>query len=152
MPDGATEPELLLIRRAPHRVFAGLWQPVTGGLDPGERVPICALREVREETGLGPADIIGFYDLDQVTQFYDEGSDAVVSGAIFAMRVRPDAEPRVSDEHDDLRWVTAREALDLVVWPSYRESIARILANLLDERRARWFVLDLDGRRLARQS
>ena len=85
------DPEFLLIRRAPGRIFAGLWQCVTGGLEPGERVPMAALREVREEIGFGPAEIEAFYDLDQVTQFYDEGSDAIVTGAIFAMRVGPNA-------------------------------------------------------------
>ena len=49
-----------------------------------------------EETGLGTADIEGFYDLDMVSAFYDEGPDAIVSGAIFALRVRAAAEPRLS--------------------------------------------------------
>jgi hypothetical protein len=46
-----------------------------------------------------------------------------------------------------MRWVTPEEALDLAVWPAYRESIRRILENLLDPRRAIWFELTLDGRR-----
>ena len=52
--------EILLIRRATHRIFPGLWQCVTGGIEPGERVPEAALREVREETGLAGADIEAF--------------------------------------------------------------------------------------------
>jgi len=148
--DGASQPEVLLIRRAPGRIFAGLWQPVTGGLQAGETVPDCALREVHEEVGLGADDIVGFYDLDQATHFYDEGADAIVAGVIFAVRVRPDARPRLSHEHDDLRWVTIDEAERLAVWPSYRESISRIVANLLDAEIARWFQLDADGRRKAR--
>jgi len=150
VPDGSMDPEFLLIRRAPGRIFAGLWQPVTGGLAPDETVPACALRELREEVGFGEADILGFYDLDQTTQFYDEGSDAIVSGVIFAVRTRPDTEPRLSDEHDDLRWVTASEAARLAVWPSYHESIGRIVDNLFEPEVARWFELDLEGRRLAR--
>jgi 8-oxo-dGTP pyrophosphatase MutT (NUDIX family) len=88
----AGEPEFLLIRRAPDRIFPGLWQCVTGGLEPGERIPMAALREVREEVGFGPAEIEAFFDLDQVTHFYDEGPDAIIAGAISA-RVRSDAEP-----------------------------------------------------------
>src|SRR5450756_2779748 len=65
------EPEFLLIRRAPGRIFRGLWQCVTGGLEPGERIPMAALREVSEEVGFGPVEIEAFYDLDQVTHFYD---------------------------------------------------------------------------------
>jgi dATP pyrophosphohydrolase len=144
------DPEFLLIRRGPERIFPALWQCVTGGPEPGERIPLTALREVREEVGFGAADIEAFYDLDQVTHFYDEGSDAVVAGAIFALRVRPQAQPRLSLEHDGYRWATRDEALRLVVWPSYRDTIDRILNKLLDPDVERWFRLDLEGRRLAR--
>jgi 8-oxo-dGTP pyrophosphatase MutT (NUDIX family) len=143
-------PEFLLIRRAPDRIFPGLWQCVTGGVEPGERIPMTALREVREEIGFGPAEIEAFYDLDQVTHFYDEGPDAVIAGAIFAVRVRPTAEPRLSHEHDGVCWVDREEALRLVVWPSYRDTIDRILGKLLDPDSEPWFRLDLFGRRLAR--
>jgi 8-oxo-dGTP pyrophosphatase MutT (NUDIX family) len=143
-------PEFLLIRRAPDRIFPGLWQCVTGGLEPGERVPMTALREVREEIGFGPAEIEAFYDLDQVTHFYDEGPDAIVAGAIFAIRVRADAAPTLSHEHDGHRWAGREEALRLAVWPTYRDTIDRILGKLLDPLAEPWFRLDLEGRRLAR--
>jgi len=143
-------PEFLLIRRAPDRIFPGLWQCVTGGLEPGERIPAAALREVREEIGFGSDEIEAFYDLDQVTHFYDEGPDAIVVGAIFAVRVRADAGPTLSHEHDGARWADREEALRLVVWPSYRDTIDRILGKLLDPEVEPWFRLDLDGRRLAR--
>ena len=142
--------ELLLIRRSASRIFPGLWQCVTGGLEPGERVPMAALREVSEEVGFGPGQIEAFYDLDQVTHFYDEGPDAVVSGAIFAVRVAADAVPRLSHEHDDARWVAPAEALRLTVWPSYRLTMDRITGSLTDPGAAPWFELTLDGRRIAR--
>ena len=143
-------PEFLLIRRAPDRIFPGLWQCVTGGLEPGERIPAAALREVREEIGFGSDEIEAFYDLDQVTHFYDEGPDAIVVGAIFAVRVRADAGPTLSHEHDGARWADREEALRLVVWPSYRDTIDRILGKLLDPEVEPWFRLDSDGHRLAR--
>ncbi len=87
LPDAG--PQLLLLRRAPGRIFPGLWQCVTGGVEPGERVPMAALREVGEELGFGPSEIEAFYDLDAVTHFYDDGPDAIVAGAVFATRVRP---------------------------------------------------------------
>lgn len=143
--------EILLSRRAAHRIFPGLWQCVTGAIEPGERVPHAALREVREETGLGPGDVIAAYDLDQVGPFYDEGPDAVVVAAIFAARVRPDAVARPSDEHDGMRWVPASEAPALAIWPSYGESVRRIRDLLLDPALAAWFELDEDGWRRARR-
>jgi dATP pyrophosphohydrolase len=143
--------ELLLIRRAGHRIFPGLWQCVTGGLQPGERVPMTALREVGEETGIPPEAYEAFFDLDQTSQFYDEGFDGVITAVVFALRVRPDAEPSLSDEHDAFRWAEPEEALRRAVWPLYRESIERIRGRLLDPEQARWFELDLEGRRIARR-
>jgi 8-oxo-dGTP pyrophosphatase MutT (NUDIX family) len=146
----STAVEILLIKRAPHRIFPGLWQCVTGGVEPGERIPMAALREVEEETGLGGDAIEAFFDLDQVAPFYDEGSDAVVVSAIFAVRVRPDAAVRRSHEHDDARWMDAAEAARVAVWPSYRQTIERIVGSLTDAAAAPWFELTLDGRRMAR--
>ena len=83
--------------------------------------------------------------------FYDEGTEAVVISAIFAARVRPDAEPRVSSEHDGLRWVSAADAPTLAVWPSYANSMRRVREQLLNPELARWFLLDGDGRRVARR-
>ena len=143
--------EILLIRRAGHRIFPGLWQCVTGGIEPGERVTAAAMREVREETGLGRDEIERFYDLDQVAPFYDDGTDAVVVSAIFAARVRPTAEPAPSDEHDAMRWVPVAEAPRLAVWPSYADSIRRVRDLLLDPALEPWFALDADGSRIARR-
>jgi 8-oxo-dGTP pyrophosphatase MutT (NUDIX family) len=149
--DPAAGVEVLLIRRAPHRIFPGLWQCVTGGIEDGERVPAAALREVREETGLADDDIEAFYDLDQVAPFYDESSDAVVVSAIFAVRARLDAVPRLSHEHDALRWLPAAEVPAAVVWPSYAESVRRVAEVLTDPELERWFRLDAEGRRIARR-
>ena len=147
------EVEILLIRRAPDRIFPGLWQCVTGSIEPGETVPQAAMREVLEETGLGLSEgIEAFYDLDQVAPFFDEGPDAVVVSAIFAARVRPEAEPRASHEHDGLRWVPADEAPSLAIWPSYAESVRRVRTLLLDPALEPWFRLDADGTRIARRS
>ena len=157
-PSGPSDPrpdaerlEILLIRRAPDRIFPGLWQCVTGGIERGERVPAAAIREVREETGFGPSEVEVYYDLDQVAPFYDEGADAVVVSAIFAARVRPDAEARPSHEHDGVRWVPAEVAAGLAIWPSYEASVRRVRDQLLDPELARWFALDHEGRRLARR-
>src|SRR5687768_12811566 len=70
---GAATPvvEILLIPRSPGRILPGLWQCVSGSLEPDERVAIAALREVAEETGYGPASIEAFYDLDLVNQFHE---------------------------------------------------------------------------------
>jgi dihydroneopterin triphosphate diphosphatase len=142
--------EILLMRRSPGRILPGLWQCVSGSLEAGESITDGALRELAEETGFGAAEIQGFYDLDQVNQFHEPSMRAVVTSAIFAARVGAAAEPALSHEHDAMRWVSPAEGLELAIWPAYRESIHRIVENLVDPERAAWFELTLSGERARR--
>jgi len=144
---GVERPEILLIRRAPGRILPGLWQCVSGRLEPGERVALGALREVAEETGFGPDHIEAFYDLDLVNQFHEPSVDAVMTSVVFAVRLHPDAEPVLSHEHDGAMWLSIDEAHAAVVWPGYRTAIERIRDDLADPERAAWFELTLGGLR-----
>ncbi len=147
---GEVGPEILLLRRSPGRILPGLWQCVSGSLEPGERVALGALRELVEETGIGPDAIEAFYDLDLVNQFHEPSVDAVVLAAVFAVRVSPGTEAVLSREHDGARWLAPDDAHREVVWPGYREAIDRIRRDILDPERGPWFALDLEGRRLPR--
>ena len=147
---GVPHREVLLIRRAPGRILSGLWQCVSGSLEPEERIALGALRELEEETGFGAADIEGFYDLDLVNQFHEPSVDGILTAAVFAVRLRPDAEATLSHEHDGARWVSVDDAHGEVIWPGYRTAVERIRDDLVDPERAAWFQLTLDGERSAR--
>jgi 8-oxo-dGTP pyrophosphatase MutT (NUDIX family) len=148
-PAASPRVEFLLLRRAQSDlILPGLWQGVSGGLEPGESSVEAALREFSEETGLGAVWIEHLYHLDQVNQFLGPSTHEILSAAVLAVRVAPDAEPVISHEHDAMRWVSPEEALELAVWPAYRESIHRIVEILLDPDRATWFELALDGDRV----
>jgi 8-oxo-dGTP pyrophosphatase MutT (NUDIX family) len=118
--------EILLIRRAPDRMHPGLWQCVTGKLESGETIVDGALREVSEETGLGPADLEAFFDTDIVNWFHEASLDAILCEAVFAARVRPEAAVAISVEHDDMRWLDPEAARALVTWQAYVRAIETI--------------------------
>ena len=143
-------PEILLLRRAPGRLLPGLWQCVSGSLEADERIAVGALREVEEETGFVGDAIDSFFDLDLVNQFHEPSIDAVVTAAVFAVRVAPHAEPVLSAEHDEARWVFLPDALEQLVWPGYRTAVERIRDDLADPERAAWFELTQEGARRSR--
>jgi dATP pyrophosphohydrolase len=147
---GTSDIEILLLRRSPGRILPGLWQCVSGSLEADETPVEGALRELQEETGFGASQIAGFFDLDQVNQFHEPSVRAIVTSSVFAARVGSAAEPVLSHEHDAMRWVSPAEALELAIWPAYRESIRRIVENLIDPERSVWFELTLEGERARR--
>jgi 8-oxo-dGTP diphosphatase len=142
--------QILLMRRSAGRILPGLWQCVSGSLEPGERVAAGALRELHEETGIDGGAIDAFYDLDLVNQFHEPSVDAVVTSAVFAVHVTAVAEPRLSHEHDEARWLPLDDAHRQVIWPGYRTAIERIRDDLSDPVRAAWFALTLGGDRMPR--
>ena len=117
---------ILLLHRAPGRIFPGMWQPVTGRLEEGERIIDGALRELVEETGIDPAGLETVYGLDPVNIFHVDHIDALQAEAVFAAELKRGAEAVLSDEHDEQRWLTPAEASEMVVWPAYRLAIGQI--------------------------
>ena len=139
--DAGGRPEILLIRRAPGRLYPGLWQCVTGKLEAGERIVDGALREVEEETGLGRGDLDAVFETDIVNWFHESAVDGIMGEAVFAARVRTGAEVRLSAEHDDLRWLAPAAAIEVVIWPAYRRAIETVVWFVAEPKKAAAFRL-----------
>jgi dATP pyrophosphohydrolase len=115
------EPEYLLLKRSDsEKLYPGTWQIVTGMIRDGESALKAALREVREETGLSQK---RFWTVPYVTSFYDPLEDAIHLAPMFAAEVDGSREPKLSSEHQSIRWCSCKEAQRILVWPGQRQGV-----------------------------
>lgn len=120
--------ELLLLRRSAERSLAGVWQPVTGGIERGESALAAATREVLEETGLTP---IRWWALEHLATFYDPGKDHVRVVPVFAAEVAWTDPVHLSHEHDRYAFVSLAQARRRVLWSTQRQAITALESEVL---------------------
>lgn len=111
---------LLLKRSSSDALYPGIWQVVTGTLEPGETAATGAVRETEEETGLRFKRV---WTVPGIGMFYDAARDAINLCPLFAGEVDPGKEPRLSPEHEMYGWFEHERARAFLVWPSQKTSL-----------------------------
>lgn len=127
--------QTLLLQRTTGTRCPGSWELVHGRIEPGERPEHAAVREVREETGF---DVSRLYSIT-VNAFYLAGRD-IQATVVFAAVVGETppaatddtslADPTLSPEHCDARWLSLTAARRAVTWPREQEALQHV-AHLL---------------------
>ena len=104
--------EYLVVHRSPEG--GGYWHGIAGGLEEGESYADAASRELLEETGLSAQPV-------EVAAPFVYSLDEVITVGCFLVDVPTGWEPSLNDEHDDYRWCSQDEAVELLHWPEPKE-------------------------------
>ncbi|MCJ7552497.1 MAG: NUDIX domain-containing protein [Ignavibacteriaceae bacterium] len=112
--------EFLLLKRSPTQYYPNLWQMISGKIKPNEKAFECALREIKEETGLTP---LNLWVVPNVNSFYTAENDSITSVPVFATKVNYNSEINLSNEHVEYKWLSSEEAKQHLAWVGQKKSV-----------------------------
>lgn len=133
--------ETLLLRRGAG-YLEGVWSYVAGHLHRGEPGWRCALRELREETGLAPH---ALYAADYCEQYYDARHEVIEVVPAFVARVGDDSPVTLNHEHDRARWLPIDAAIPLLPFGGQRRLFAHVRAEFVERRPPRALRMPIDA-------
>ncbi|MCX8056717.1 MAG: NUDIX pyrophosphatase [Ignavibacteria bacterium] len=124
--------KFLLLKRAPNEKYPNIWQMVTGHIRENEKAYEAALRELKEETGLDAEEL---YSVPVINSVYLSESDEVCLIPVFVCRVNENSDVKISKEHNEFKWVDAKEAIKLLNWEGQKKSVELICEYWFNERK-----------------
>jgi len=117
-----------------HRVSDGFWNVCAGQVEDGESYADGAARELLEETGLvAPlTDLTKAqpYEVDERFQHLYAPGEYIVVVESFATEAPSGWEPTLNHEHDEYRWCSLGDALELLHWPEVKDGLRVLAARL----------------------
>lgn len=132
--------EHLLLKRSDYSpLYPGIWQVITGNIEPCESPFSAALREMKEETGLVP---LKSWNVPYLCGFYDAISSRARQAPVFGFLVDEKAKINLSYEHTEHRWLNSDEALQLLALPCHAEALIIFMNYVLNRSMERIFSID----------
>jgi len=119
--------EYLMLKRVKNR--GGFWQGVTGAPENVETLSEGAKRELYEETGYNPLNLIKT-DISYIIPMEDRWKDIYPEGTteipeyLFIAKIEELSPPKIDPiEHNDWKWCPYEEAMNLLTWEDNKRAL-----------------------------
>ncbi|MBX8633764.1 MAG: NUDIX domain-containing protein [Candidatus Thermoplasmatota archaeon] len=122
--NAAESMEYLLLRRPESR--GGMWGPVTGHVEKGEKLLDALQREIEEETGIGEL----AYIIDLRVPFEFTKDNTKIEEHSFGVQTGT-REVRISEEHVEYAWLPYKQAAERLNWPNQKTSL-QVLNDMIN--------------------
>ncbi len=113
------EPLYLMLKRSENQIYPGIWQCVTGKIEPNEKPYETAIRELNEETGLVP---VKLWSVDRVNHYYEAVKDRMNLIPVFGVMVT-EKTVKLSSEHVEYKWCPVIEAGEIMLWDQQKTGL-----------------------------
>ncbi|MFO7524165.1 MAG: NUDIX pyrophosphatase [Ignavibacteriaceae bacterium] len=131
--------EFLLLKRSPVQYVPNIWQMVSGKIKTGEKAFECALREIKEETGLTPGHL---WVVPNVNSLYSAENDSITILPVFAAKIKFESQIQLSEEHVAYKWLSSDEAKLQLAWEGQRKSV-EIINDYFVNKKNIWAVSEI---------
>lgn len=103
---------------------AGHWDFPKGHVERGESVRACAVREVKEESGIDDLVFINGFE-ERIHYFFRRKEVLVSKNVVFLLAKTASVKVRLSDEHDDFAWLPYEDALKQVTFKTTKRVLEK---------------------------
>ncbi|HLD85514.1 MAG TPA: bis(5'-nucleosyl)-tetraphosphatase [archaeon] len=108
---------VVLFRKEQDKVYylllhyqSGHWDFPKGHVEKGEHLQQTAIRELKEETGIGDAELLNGFK-EEVSYFFKKGNKVINKKVVFFAAETMQKEVVLSSEHAGYKWLPYKEAL-----------------------------------------
>ncbi len=130
--------QILVLQRNPaDGIGDDFWQMVSGTHEEEEWSPIAAIREVEEETGLKPKNLV---EIDFIHRIWLRKQDIIIWGPAFACELDV-GEVVLSNEHVAYLWLSPEDALNKLPRSSQRGVLTQFLQDSINSGRMKEFTM-----------
>ena len=106
--------KILILKRVPER--EGHWQPITGGIEEGEKPSDTVKREIYEETGINKLERIIDLKYSFIFTTNWHGKLTKMREMCYAAEIKKVMLIRLSNEHEEYKWCNEEEAKKYLKW------------------------------------